>query len=208
MAETLLFTPSMEETGIHDYPREKNYASWGMAGSFIFHGTVLGIVLWIAYLQHLHSLGNVMTATIVEMPIDQIQILVIDDKKVPPPTDNPLWIKENLIPKNKPPPPPPPKPKPKPKPVAVREVPRYDPNSPGLPRPEYPYEAYQSHIEGEVIMKVIFDGSGGVIDAVVESSSGSAILDTSSRHWILAHWHDPKYAGQVLDVPVNYQFPH
>ena len=207
MAETLPFTTSMEDTGIHDYPPEKNYASWGMAASFIFHGTIIGVVLWLAYWQHLHSLGNVMTATIVELPIDQVEILIIDDKKVPPPTTNPLWIKEVLIPKVKPPPPPPP-PKPKPKPKAVRHVPRYDPNSPGLPQPQYPIEAYENHIEGEVTVKVIFDGSGGVIDAVVVDSSGAAVLDNWTRHWILGHWHDSQYAGQVIDVPVSYEFPH
>jgi TonB family protein len=205
MAETLHMLPSMEETGIHDYPAEKRYTPWGLGASILFHLGILGLVLWIAYLHQMHRLGNVMTATIVELPIDQVEILVIDEKKEPPPTANPLWIKQIVIPKVKPPPPP--KPKPKPKPVAVRHVPQYDPNSPGLPRPEYPPDAYENHIEGVVEMKVIFDANGGVIDAVVSESSGSALLDSSSRHWILSHWHDPKYAGQVLQVPLSYELP-
>jgi len=206
MAETLRMVPAMEETGIHDYPPEKRYVSWGLGASIGFHLAIVGVVLWLAYLHQMHRLGNVMTASIVELPIDQVEILVIDDKKVPPPTDNPLWIKQLVIPKVKPPPPPPP-PKPKPKPVPMRHVPRYDPNSPGLPRPQYPEEAYENHIEGTVEMKVLFDASGGVIDAIVVESSGAAILDTSTRHWILSHWHDPQYAGQVLEMPIAYQFP-
>lgn len=196
----------MEETGIHDYPPEKRYTPWGMGASVGFHLTIVGVILWFAYLESIHHLGNLMTATIVEQPLDQVEILIIDEKKEPPPTDNPEWIKQQIIPKNQPPPPPPPKPKPKP-PVPVRHIPRYDPNSPGLPRPQYPYEAYSNHIEGTVALKVGFDGSGNVIDAVIEDSSGSALLDNWSRHWVLSHWHDPKYAGQVINVPVSYQIP-
>jgi protein TonB len=207
MAETARMVPFMEETGIHDYPEEKRYTPWGMSASVGFHLLIVGIILWIAYLQHIRHLRDMMTATIVQLPVDQIDILIIDEKKVPPPTDNPLWIKQLIIPKNKPPPPPPPPPKPKPKPVAVHQVARLIPGGHSLPQPSYPMEAYRDHVEGTVVMKVGFDGTGGVIDAVVEESSGSPILDNWSRHWILSNWHDPDFAGQVQEVPIQYVIP-
>jgi protein TonB len=207
MAETLRIIPAMEESGIHDYPEEKRYTPWGMFASVGFHLTVMGIVLWLAYLNHIRSLRDMMTASIVQLPVDQLEILLIDEKKQPPPTTNPLWIKQIIIPKNKPPPPPPPKPKPKPKQVPVREVPRITPGTNSLPRPTYPIEAYRDHIEGTVLMKVSFDASGTVYDAEVEESSGSSILDSETRHFILSNWHDPDFAGQVQDVPIRYEFP-
>jgi len=207
MAETLRFVPSMEETGIHDYPAEKTYTPWGLIGSIGFHVAVVALILWLAYVQHIRSLKDMMTATIVQTQVDDIQILVIDEKKEPPPSANPLWIKQLIIPKNKPPPPPPPKPKPKPKPVAVHQVARLIPGSRSLPQPTYPMEAYQAHIQGTVVMKVGFDGAGNVIDAIVEQSSGSSVLDNWSRHWILTNWRDVDFAGQVQDVPIQYVIP-
>jgi TonB family protein len=207
MAETLRMVPAMEETGIHDYPPEKQYVSWGLVASIGFHLTVMGIVLWLAYLNHIRSLRDLMTATIVQQPVDQLEILLIDEKKEPPPTDNPLWIKQLIIPKVKPPPPPPPKPKPKPKPQPVRLVQRIVVGAHGLPTPEYPIEAFRDHIEGTVELQVAFDGSGSVISAEVTSSSGSAILDNGAKHYILANWHSEYFAGTTQEVPIQYVIP-
>jgi len=207
MGDTLRMFPAMEETGIHDYPEEKRYTPWGMSASVGFHLTVFGVILWLAYLNHIRSLRDMMTASISQLPVDQLEILLIDEKKEPPPTSNPLWIKQLIIPKVKPPPPPPPPPKPKPKPVAVRQVARLIPGSNSLPRPSYPMEAYRDHIEGTVVLRVGFDGSGTVYDAEIEESSGSPVLDSWSRHFILSNWHDPDFAGQVQDVPIQYVIP-
>lgn len=149
-----------------------------------------------------------MTASIAQLPDDQLQVILIDDNKPPPPTDNPLWVKQLIVPKVKPPPPPPPPPKPKPKPQVIRVVPRLVVGSHNLPTPNYPMEAYRSHIEGTVLLRVSFDGSGGVIDAEVINSSGSAILDGGARHFILENWRSVDFAGQVQTVPIQYVLPH
>ena len=77
----------------------------------------------------------------------------------------------------------------------------------GLPTPEYPIEAFRDHIEGTVVLKVAFDGSGGVYDAEVEESSGSAILDNSAKHYVLSNWHSEYFAGQIQEVPIQYVIP-
>ncbi|MEJ0000706.1 MAG: energy transducer TonB [Verrucomicrobiota bacterium] len=194
------------EAAVHDYPAEKIYAPWGMFASVAFHLTIVGIVIWLAYENHIRSLRDMMTAAIVDQPPQQLEVLLIDDKKEPPPTDHPLWIKELLIPKVKPPPPPP-KPKPKPKPVVARAVPKLVPGTHSLPRPSYPLEAYENHIQGTVRLRVAFDGTGNVIDAEVVDSSGSSVLDSETRHFILSNWHDPDFAGQVQEVPIQYVLP-
>jgi TonB family protein len=206
MAEALRMFPSMTGEGIHDYPREKLYVPWGMIASLAFHGAIIGVVLWVAYLHHIRSLREMMTASIADLPQDQLEILLVDDKKEPPPTDNPLWIKQLIIPKIKPPPPPPPPPKPKPKQV-MRVVQHLVVGSHNLPRPRYPMEAYRDHIQGTVTMHVSFDGAGGVISAEVVDSSGSPILDSETRNFILGNWHDPDFAGQTDDVPIQYVLP-
>jgi TonB family protein len=206
MAELLTMVPSMEETGIHDYPPEKRYLFSGFSVSFGIHCAIVGIIALMAYLHHIRSLRDMMTATVVQLPPDQLEILLIDEKKEPPPTTNPLWIKQLIIPKVKPPPPPPP-PKPKPKPQPVRLVQHITVGAHGLPTPEYPIEAYRDHVEGTVELEVAFDASGGVSSAEVTSSSGSAILDNGAKHYVLANWHSDYFAGTVQTVPIQYVIP-
>jgi TonB family protein len=207
MADTLKL---VETTGndLLDYPPERLYVRWAAPAAIGFHLLLAAIVLLLAYFHHIQSLRDLMTASITQLPIDQIQILLIDDKKPPPPTDHPLWIKQIIIPKVKPPPPPPPPPKPKPKPQAVRVVPRLIVGSEDLPTPSYPMDAFEAHIEGTVMIQVSFDGTGAVSTAEVVESSGSAILDSGARHFILENWHSLKFAGQTQTVPIQYVIPH
>lgn len=197
----------MDGTPIHDYPPEKVYIPWGAVASVSLHVAVASLILWLAYLNHVRSLRDLMTASIPQMQPDQLDVILIDDNKPPPPTNNPLWIKQLIIPKVKPPPPPPPKPKPKPKPQ-IRFVQKLTVGSHNLPTPTYPMEALRNRIQGTVLMKVSFDGSGGVIDAEVVSSSGSGILDNETRHFILSNWHEVDMAGQTQTVPIEYVLPH
>jgi TonB family protein len=198
----------MDGTPIHDYPAEKVYIPWGAIASISLHLAVGGIILWIAYLGHVRSLRDLMTASIPQMPQDQLDVLLIDEKKEPPPTDNPLWIKQLIIPKVKPPPPPPPPPKPKPKPQQIHFVQKLSVGSHSLPTPTYPMEALRNRIQGTVLMRVSFDGSGGVVSAEVASSSGSGVLDNETRHFILSNWHEADMAGQTQTVPIQYVLPH
>jgi TonB family protein len=211
MAETLKLVPSEGEAdALLNYPPERLYVRWAAPASLAFHVLLASIVLILAYLHHITSLRDLMTASITQLPVDQIQILLIDENKPPPPTDHPLWIKQLIIPKVKPPPPPPPppKPKPKPKPQMVRIVPKLIVGGRSLPAPSYPMEAYEAHIQGTVMIQVVFDGSGGVERAEVVESSGSPVLDSSARHDILSNWHDPDFAGQTQTVPIQFVIPH
>jgi TonB family protein len=208
MGETLKMVQPMAEDSIHDYPPEHIYVRWAAPASIGFHLLLVGIVVLVAYVNHVRSLRDLMTASMPQLPMDQLQVILIDDNKPPPPTDNPLWIKQLIIPKVKPPPPPPPPPKPKPKPQVVRVVPHLVVGSHHLPTPSYPIEAFRNHIEGTVLMKVAFDGSGGVVAAEVISSSGSSVLDSETRHFILQNWREADMAGQVQTVPIQYVLPH
>jgi TonB family protein len=208
MANTFKLVEPLAGDALHGYPPEQLYFRWAAPAAIGLHVLIASIVLVLAYLHHIQSLRDLMTASITQLPIDQIQILLIDDKKPPPPTDHPLWIKQLIIPKVKPPPPPPPPPKPKPKPPTVRIVPRLIVGSNSLPSPDYPPEAYAERIQGTVMITVSFDGVGNVEDAEVVSSSGSALLDSETRHFILEHWRSAAFAGQTQTVPIQYVMPH
>jgi TonB family protein len=208
MPESLKIVPLGAEESLLDYPPEQLYVRWAAPASIGFHLLLVVVVLVLAYVHHIRSLRDMMTASINQLPIDQLQVILIDENKPPPPTDHPLWIKQLIIPKVKPPPPPPPPPKPKPKPVPVRMVPRLIVGSHHLPVPGYPPDAYAQHIEGTVMVQVSFDASGGVAEAEVVESSGSALLDSATRHFILENWHEVDMAGQTQTVPIQYAFPH
>ena len=209
MGDTLEMPRSPTGEEILDYPPEHLYFRYAAPAAVGLHVLVALTVILLAYLHHVRTLAEMMTASVVQPPPQQIEILLIDENKPPPPTDNPVWIKQHIIPKNQPPPPPPPKPKPKPpKPVPARIVPRLIVGSNNLPVPSYPYEAYQAHIEGTVMVQVTFDGNGSVENADVVESSGSALLDSGARHFILENWRSKAFAGQTQTVPIRYQFPH
>ena len=209
MGNTLEMPHAHEAEQILNYPPEHLYFKWAAPASLALHLFAAGTVILLMYLHHQRTLAEMMTASVVQPPPQQIEILLIDENKPPPPTDNPVWIKQLIIPKNAPPPPPPPKPKPKPpKPVPARIVPRLIVGANNLPVPSYPYEAYQAHIEGTVMVQVTFDGSGSVENAEVVDSSGSPILDSGARHFILENWHSKAFSGQTQTVPIRYQFPH
>jgi len=207
MADTLKMTQPGAEDTILDYPPERLYVHWGATAAIGFHLLFASIILILAYIHHIRNLRDLMTATITQVPIDQLQIMLIDDNKPPPPTNHPLWIKQIIVPKIPPPPPPPPKPKPKPKPQPIRLVPRLVVGSHNLPTPDYPSDAWDQRIQGTVLLQVSFDGSGGVFDVQVINSSGSSILDSSARHYILENWRDVDFAGQVETVPIQYMIP-
>jgi protein TonB len=209
MAASFQLDPPTAEESLLNYPPEQRYLGWGTSAAFSFHVLVMVIVLALAYVNHIRSLRDLMTASVPQPPLDQIPVVLIDDNKQPPPTNNPLWIKQLIIPKDKPPPPPPPPPpKPKPKPQVVRFVPKITVGSHNLPAPSYPMEALRNRIQGTVVLRVSFDGSGGVTNAEVVSSSGSGILDSGARHDILANWHEVDMAGQTQDVPIQFVLPH
>jgi TonB family protein len=207
MQETTLKMPfGIGDPAVHDYPPEKKYTKFGLGFSLGFHVLVLVVVGLIAYWQHIRSLSEMMTASVPSALPDQMEIVLIDDKKEPPPTDHPEWIYQVITPKVKPPPPPPPPPKPKPHPQFVRAAPpKLNVGSSGLPSPDYPMEAYRSHITGTLLLRVSFDGAGGVTSAEVVTSSGSSVLDSHSRHYVMDNWHDASFAGQTQTVPIRYQ---
>ena len=74
-----------------------------------------------------------------------------------------------------------------------------------MPHPPYPTEAQDRGQTGTVVMNVCFDIKGDVADAKVAQSSGVPLLDTATRSFIRVRWHCPAYAGQVVNVPVQYK---
>lgn len=90
------------------------------------------------------------------------------------------------------------------KPAAATSVSSYAPGVNVLPHPPYPLEAQDRSEKGTVYLDVQFDAQGSVVGTKVTQSSGVAVLDSETRSFIHAHWHCPMYAGQIVNVPVQY----
>ena len=75
---------------------------------------------------------------------------------------------------------------------------------PGLPRPDYPPEAFYHREGGTVSMRVVFGPNGAVQTAEVRQTSGFGILDNYTRSFIHAHWKNANYANTTIDIPIIY----
>jgi TonB family protein len=93
----------------------------------------------------------------------------------------------------------------KPKPASSASfVSSYAPGENVLPHPPYPEDALDMHETGTVVMSITFNMAGNVAQAEVSQSSGVGLLDTSTRSFILSHWHSTTFAGQTVTQPVRY----
>ena len=78
------------------------------------------------------------------------------------------------------------------------------PNIVSAPRPEYPYEARRRHLTGTGVIVVSVDfSSGSVIDARVERSIGSPILDNSAVN-AFKHWRFKPGSAPQVRIPVTF----
>jgi hypothetical protein len=187
----------MSETlTIVDYPKEHPYVGRSVALSIGIHILVSALVCLITYLLGISTLKDLLSkgGAIAESgpaPEQQIIVELVKDEILPPPTLNPLFIKQIIKPKVTPPPPKPqpkPEPKPVPKPpphftaknaqgegksqaVSVARV-----GTSGLPAPSYPTQARDAGQEGTVGMQITFGADGSVADAEVVQSSGVTLL--------------------------------
>ena len=57
------------------------------------------------------------------------------------------------------------------------------------PTPPYPIEARRRGMSGVVTLRVRVDAQGRPVEATVETSSGSRLLDEAARKFVLARWH-------------------
>lgn len=57
------------------------------------------------------------------------------------------------------------------------------------PPPPYPLQALRRGLTGEVVLRVLVDAQGRPVSAVVETSSGSKLLDNAALKFVLARWH-------------------
>jgi TonB family protein len=93
----------------------------------------------------------------------------------------------------------------KPKPAASASfASSYAPGQNVLPHPPYPEDAQNLGETGTVMMSVTFNLAGDVTQAEVSQSSGVRLLDTSTRSFILTHWHSTTFAGQTVMQPIRY----
>jgi TonB family protein len=208
---------------LSQYPKEHKHIRRSVAiavGAHIFVGALVCLItywLGITTLKELLEKGGAIAET-GAAPEEPMTVELQLDDTPPPPTPNPLFIKEIVKPKVVPPPVPPKKPEPKP---VNKPRPRYTaPNakgqgitqnvsaarvgSSGLPSPSYPQSALNAHEGGTVGMRVVFDSGGGVASADVVSSSGVTILDVSTRNFIYGHWKNASLAGQTVHIPIIY----
>jgi protein TonB len=76
------------------------------------------------------------------------------------------------------------------------------------PAPDYPADAMQARIEGQVVLYVMVDAQGSVIKATVRRSSGSAALDQAALTAVLQWRFDASESGKAvreIGVPVNFR---
>lgn len=78
------------------------------------------------------------------------------------------------------------------------------------PAPPYPLQALRRGLTGEVVLRVRVDVQGRPVSAVVETSSGSKLLDNAALKFVLARWHfipatqnGAPIEAQAL-VPINF----
>ena len=57
------------------------------------------------------------------------------------------------------------------------------------PAPPYPAQALKRRLSGEVMLRVRVDARGRPVEASIETSSGSTLLDEAARKFVLARWH-------------------
>lgn len=78
------------------------------------------------------------------------------------------------------------------------------------PPPPYPIEARRRGMSGVVTLRVRVDVQGRPVEAVVETSSGSRLLDEAARKFVLARWHfiPAAQAGMPIEaialIPINF----
>jgi protein TonB len=215
VATTLSISPAGNEPPINQYPPEHIYARYGASGSIGLHIFVMIVVLIVAYINHMRTLRDLMSGKVAATlaPPPEIEVILDIDKIPPPPTNDPQFIIQKITPKIPPPPPPPPPPKKKPEqhPIVAHAAPRSANvvvGSSHFPQPYYPADCLRMHIQGTVLLHIIFDGTGHVADAQIDSSSGSSSLDEHAAHFIMDNWYDPAFAGESQTVPIEFQLSH
>ena len=90
------------------------------------------------------------------------------------------------------------------KPIASAPASSYAPGASVLPHPPYPPEVRDRGQVGTVTVSVQFDTQGSVTQTRVLQSSGVPLLDSETRTFIRDHWHSLAYAGQTVNVPIQY----
>jgi TonB family protein len=208
------------------YPEEQVFLRFGATTSLGLHLFVAGLVALVAFLTHIKTIQQLMAeggsiAQSGPAPEEQMEVLLRpEDLPPPPPTPNPEFIRQVEKPKPVVVPPPPAPVTPRPRPVLVAKprftapkatgtgesssVSRLVIGSSGFPKPSYPYDALVRHQSGTVEVAIQFDGTGRVEDVDVVQSSGVTSLDNGARKDIRAYWHDERFAGQRVTVPIEY----
>lgn len=78
------------------------------------------------------------------------------------------------------------------------------------PPPPYPAQARLRRLSGEVILRIRVDRLGRPMQAGIESSSGSSLLDEAARKFVMARWHfvPAMQDGRPIEadalVPINF----
>lgn len=135
------------------------------------------------------------------------QEVILDDTPPPPPVNDPDFVKpEEARPRVAEAPKPLPKVEtpPKPAPAASYAAANFVVGDKDFPQPPYPYDAKLRHYQGTVVVALNVVG-GQIVGAEVASSSGYAILDTSTVQWVRQKWHFPADVTRNLTLPVKFQ---
>lgn len=72
-----------------------------------------------------------------------------------------------------------------------------------LPKPNYPYQARASRVQGSGSVRVSTSASGNVISATIVQSAGSGVLDSNTIQFAKSNWSGPPNA--TTTVPITYK---
>jgi TonB family protein len=212
---------AQEDVLISQYPKETLHVPRSVGISIGIHVVIAGLVCLMFYLWGITSLRELMLkgGAIAETgPAPEQTIEIQLEDITPPPTDHVEFKKEIIKPKVEPPKtPPPPKIPPKPQEAPKRftapnahgegitnRVSTAQVGDSGLPKPSYPFAALSRRIAGTCHIRVTFDSSGAASELTINQSSGSSLLDTNTREFVLSHWKNPQLAGGTYNFPIVY----
>jgi TonB family protein len=210
------------QVDLAQYPREHKHVGRSVALAVLLHVFIAALVCLITYWLGITTLKDLLSkgGAIAESgpaPEEPMTVELQLEDITPPPTPDPLFIKEVVKPKLVPPPQikkPVVKPDTKPKPrytapnakgegkstaISVARV-----GSSGLPHPSYPAEALSEHEGGTVGMQVVFGSDGSVSSADVRESSGVTILDSWTRNFVYGHWKNATLANSTIHIQIIY----
>lgn len=73
------------------------------------------------------------------------------------------------------------------------------------PRPQYPYQARASRVQGSGTVRISTNAAGNVISATIAQSVGSGVLDSNTIAFAKSNWHGPPNSTTTVQFTYKLQ---